>query len=189
MSDDIQKQHRVPHIPRLRVDPDIADVRFPEACSMTKCSGVCCRKGVWMDPLDQARILQHVDAIQRVMDANQEKRPELWFYGEKPSDPDFPSGRAVGTAATKDGCVFLNSEKRCVLQLASTGATGNLKPFFCVAFPITIDSGTLCVDEGRDPACCVEDSDGPKNVLDLCSFELNYVLGPEGFAEFSKRFR
>ncbi|HEX5000226.1 MAG TPA: DUF3109 family protein [Terriglobia bacterium] len=189
MSDDIQRRHQMPHIKDLRVDPEIARARFPASCSMTKCSGVCCRYGVWMDPTEQDRILQHVGLIQGAMEAHMEKDPALWFEDEKPDDPDFPSGRAVGTAASDTGCVFLNTAGQCVLQIASTAETGSLKPFYCFAFPITVDNGLLGLTEGKDPACCIDNDDGPQNILDVCGGELAYVLGPEGLEEFRRKFK
>ncbi|HEX5000224.1 MAG TPA: DUF3109 family protein [Terriglobia bacterium] len=186
MSDDILKHHRVPHIPALRVDPGLAGARFPQACSMTQCSGACCRDGVWADPIEQDRILQHAETIQRAMDDAQEKNPARWFDLEDPDDPDFPSGRAVGTTTVNGGCVFLNSEKRCVLQIVANEETGVLKPFYCFAFPITIDNGTLCLDDGRD-ACCTASAGGSRTVLDLCPDELTHVLGQEGLDELRKK--
>jgi hypothetical protein len=118
------------------------------------------------------------------MESSQEKDPARWFDSESLKSADFPSGEATGTEVYKGACVFLDSSKRCVLQKASDTTTGQLKPFFCFAFPITIDEGELQLDAGRDPQCCLVEDGGGRNVLDVCEGELQYVLGEEGFQEF-----
>jgi hypothetical protein len=66
---------------------------------------------------------------------------------------------------------------------------GHLKPFFCRAFPVCIINSTLCVDDEQCPderACCGPVKSGPLSILDTCAFELEYVLGKEGYAELLK---
>ena len=150
---------------------------------MSKCSGKCCADGVWLDPLDAEKILRHADHVRSYMDATQDKDAGNWFGESKPSDPDFPSGWARSTTVVNGGCVFLNSEGRCVLHAASNEATGDLKPFYCTAFPVVIDSGVLTIDDPRDPACCTEDPNGSQSIFELCAYELIRVLSESGMEE------
>jgi len=155
---------------------------------MTRCAGRCCAHGVYVALTEREAILDNVAAIQAQMDASQAKDPALWFDPEPIEDADFPSGRAVGTAEVNGGCVFLNDAGRCVLQKASTAQTGNLKPFFCIAFPVTIDKGMLCLDDPRAVECCTPDPNGHRTVVDLCGHELDHVLGTEGADELRHYF-
>jgi hypothetical protein len=181
MSDIVLRRHRL-HIRELKVNKDLLQARFPHDCSMTRCTAKCCGSGVWMDLAEHRQIVQHAALIQTHMSAPQEKDPARWFEDEWEHE-DFPSGHAIGTAVHNDACVFLGPDRRCVLQKASSEATGNLKPFYCVAFPITVDEGELRLDEPKDPACCTPVSGGPLTVFDVCGDELKYVLGEAGVSE------
>ena len=183
----ILTRHRLRHLPDLQVDPDILTARYDRSCSTANCTGQCCATGVWADAAERDAILRHADRIQAHMDPLQERNPDRWFDPEPWDHPDFPSGRAIGTASANGACVFLNADRRCVLQTASDAQTGRLKPFFCFAFPVTISESTLCLDEARDAACCTPVGDGPRTALELCAVELDYVLGAEGVAELRRR--
>ncbi len=182
-------RHKLSHLTELRVDPSIFEARFAAGCSMTQCNASCCRYGVMVDPMEKANVLAHAELIQNAMEEGMEKDPSKWFDEEEEIDLDFPSGRAVGTRTTEHGCVFLDRQGRCILQRAAVevGMTKfALKPFFCFAFPITLDKGKLTVDDpeitGRKECCSVVPS-GDLPVLEVCEEELIYVLGTEGFEE------
>ncbi len=119
-------------------------------------------------------VVANAELVQSNMDPEQEQDPERWF-AETRNDADFPSRRAVATAVVNGGCVFLNSARRCVLQKASMSQPPekplDLKPFFCTAFPITIDAGRLEIEEGYDADCCIVTPDGVLDVFDLCSMD------------------
>ena len=69
---------------------------------------------------------------------------------------------------------------------------GYLKPFFCRAFPVCILNSTLSVDDEQCPdehKCCGPVKNGPWTILDICSFELEYMLGADGLAELRKMAR
>lgn len=179
------RMHRLSHLPELKVDPTLLALRFPAGCTTRLCDATCCQDGVWVDPLERSRILAHVDTIQRVMDPGQERDPARWFDDEERIDSDFPSGRAVGTSVHSGGCVFLDRRRRCVLQTAAPG----LKPFFCAAFPITLDHGTLTFDSpaaGACPQCCMASPEGTGTILDAWPEELEHVLGADGVAELRR---
>jgi hypothetical protein len=183
------RNHHLSHIKRLRVDPVVFSATFEHACSMQNCNASCCQHGVMVDVKERDNILQHADLIHRYMDAGQIRDVEKWFEKEEEVDADFPSGTAVGTEANEHGCVFLRKDGRCVLQVAADGEglPGNaLKPFYCFAFPITIDSGVLTIDDPEftnRPQCCSMVPGGSRSVIDVCHFELEFVLGKKGLDE------
>jgi hypothetical protein len=184
----VLRHHRLTHLPVVQIGRSIRDAKMARGCDSNQCKSTCCGTGVLADSAEQARILAHVDEIRRAMDDDMEKDPSKWFDDEKIHDRDFPSGVAIGTQTTSRGCIFLNEQMRCVLQKAhADGLTSVvLKPFYCFAFPITLDKGTLSMDidnvEGT-PACCVPVPDGQLAVVDVFEWELEHVLCKEGLAE------
>ena len=61
-----------------------------------------------------------------------------------------------------------------------------LKPFFCYAFPVTIEDGLLMLDDpeiANRPECCSMQPGGSMTVLDVCEEEFRFVLGDDGFSE------
>jgi hypothetical protein len=66
-----------------------------------------------------------------------------------------------------------------------------LKPFYCVAFPVTIEGGVLTTDEPeftKRRQCCSTVAEGPLTVLDVCREEFEYILGTEGLKEIEALF-
>ena len=181
-------RHKLVHLSALRADPKLFSERFPASCRTSQCRGKCCVNGVWADLGDRDQILSHAELVRAHMDAEQEQDSRRWF-GELRDDADFPSRRAVATGLWRGGCVFLNGGGRCVLQTASLSqppGTLDLKPFFCTAFPMTIDGAQLEVGEGYDPACCIAAAQGSQDVFALCAQELVYMLGDEGAAALQR---
>lgn len=185
----ILRKHRLRHLPELRVEQNFLDKKFASGCSMMQCNSSCCRHGVMVDPVEKQRILDRRDLVLRTMEPHQEHNPDLWFDDVEEKDADFPSGRAVGTQTRSYGCVFLDRSGRCVLQKAAMEEGMDkfaLKPFFCVAFPITIEDGVLVTDDpeftGRQE-CCSTMAHGSLTVVDVCREELEFMLGPDGLHE------
>jgi len=185
----ILQRHRLSHLRALRVGQGMFSNKFASGCSMTACNATCCQGGVTLDVAERDVILAHADLIIRHMEPDQERRAAAWFDHDVVNDPDFPSGVAVGTEVTDRGCVFLDRGGRCVLQKAAM-AEGmpkfSLKPFFCVAFPITIEHGVLETDEPEftdRPSCCSVVESGSLSPVDVCAEELEFMLGSEGFLE------
>jgi hypothetical protein len=120
------------------------------------------------------------------MEPTQEQDPAKWFDHDEQVDSDYPSGTGVGTEATDRGCVFLKRDGRCVLQTAAEEERmpkHALKPFFCFAFPVTIDAGVLTIDDPEftnRPECCSMMLGGSSSVLEVCAEEFEFVLGAEG---------
>jgi hypothetical protein len=182
-------RHHLRHILNLRVDPLLFEATFEHACSMQNCDATCCQHGVMVDVLERDNILGHAGLIRRYMSVGQEGDPQRWFDAEGEMDTDFPSGEAVGTTSDEKGCVFLKDDGRCVLQVAAEGEgmpRQALKPFYCFAYPITVESGVLAVDDPdftNRTDCCSMIPGGSKSVIDVCRFELEFVLGEDGLEE------
>ena len=139
----VLRRHRLDHIPDLTIDDDILRVRYARGCSMSQCSGRCCRNGVLADSDERDKVVRHAERVRRHMDESQEHDPALWF-GNELADADFASGHAVRTQVHRGTCVFLDRDARCVLQKVETedGADiGALKPFFWAAW---MTSGDCC---------------------------------------------
>lgn len=180
------RTHKLTHIPVLKVDPAIFEAAFVHGCSMQNCDASCCQGGVMLDVEERENILRNADLVRRHMEPDQVHDPGQWFDSDEDIDGDYPSGRGVGTQTTERGCVFLKRGGRCVLQTAAEEEglpKDALKPFFCFAFPVTIDSGVLMIDDPdftNRPECCTMIPGGSQSVLDVCSWEFEFVLGSEG---------
>jgi hypothetical protein len=187
-ADDVVTPTRLPNLPALRVAPALLEERFAAGCDTGRCVGRCCRSGVWLDPQERDRVLAHADRVRQAMDPGQPRDARRWFSRRVAVDPDFPSGTAVHTRVRDGRCVFLNGAGRCVLQKASSAAV-QLKPFFCIAFPVTVVEGTLTLDD-RDfragQPCCESTEKGPLTVFDTCGIELRHVLGAAGVARLRR---
>jgi Fe-S-cluster containining protein len=190
----VLRRHSLKHLPELRLHESVFSCRFAAGCSTARCNALCCKEGVWADLAERAKILAHVPLIQQHMDPGQEHRPEFWFEEREVPDADFPSGFTVGTRANEQGCVFLKSDGRCVLQsaaMASGMPAYSLKPFYCVAFPVTVHEGQLMMDEpdrGARTECCTGAAGGTLSVFDVCAEELRFVLGEEGVEELREQY-
>ena len=177
--------HHLRYFPELRVGEEIFTTRFAKSCSMSSCSARCCRDGVLVDIAHRDRILSEAALIYRYMEPTQEHDTSLWFHPEEEIDKDFPSGRVANTNSRDDGCVFLDSQRRCVLHMAEAESPG-LKPFYCRAYPIAIDSARVTLDADWCPEethCCGPVEGGPLTTLDVCGGELAFLLGDEGLQE------
>jgi hypothetical protein len=180
------RNHTLTHIPVLKIDPVVFEAKFVHGCSMQNCNASCCQGGVMLDVKERDNILRHANLIRRHMEPGQVQDPEAWFDKEEELDSDYPSGKGVGTQTTDRGCVFLKKDGRCVLQTAATEEgmpKQALKPFYCFAFPVTIDAGVLTIDDPdftNRPECCSMIPGGATSVLEICWEEFEFVLGSEG---------
>jgi hypothetical protein len=187
-------KHRLEHIPELFVNPKILTQRFSPNSSMCNCNGTCCGEGVLLDVKEKERILAHADLIKKYLEPQQEKDATKWFDNDIEDDVDFPSGKCDGTSVHDKRCVFLCSKGLCALQKTAIAEGMDkfaLKPFYCVAFPITIDEHVLTTYEPEFTnrlQCCSIVSDGPLTVLDVCREEFEYILGTDGLKEIEELF-
>ncbi|MEI8134744.1 MAG: DUF3109 family protein [bacterium] len=189
----------------LRVDELIFTQGFVNYCDIDKCGGGCCHSGVYADKKEYENILAHKDEIIAVMDDSQPKNPDDWFDGEWIADSDFPSGEAIGTqvherdggiSGFKEGCVFLDHNHFCSIQVAAK-ANGvhrwAWKPDYCIMFPITVVEGTITYDDSHsaDLGHC-----GPKgsagyvhSAYEAMKEELQNFLSASEFAEMDAYYR
>ena len=175
------KDHNLDFIPNLKVGEELFTRRFEAGCSMYKCNGFCCREGVIVDIKHRDRVLAAAPTVLNYMDETQQKDTSQWFEDREEEDPDFPSGACANTRVHNKTCVFLDSNRRCVLQLAEAEIP-NLKPFYCRTYPIVIVDSRLTYDDEHSPSethCCGPVKDGPLTVFDVCAEELEFTLGPE----------
>jgi Fe-S-cluster containining protein len=172
------------------LDASVAGTRYAAGATTRNCDGHCCASGVSVDLTERDRILAHATLIEAAMDAAEGRDPARWFDAQIREDADFPSGHAVRTGLRKGACVFLDARKRCVLHAFSDATGLVLKPFFCRAFPMTIEQGIAVLDPDaalRPLACCGIAAGGPSNVLEVCPDEMRLVLGPDGVADLQRQ--
>lgn len=189
------RKHRLQHLPELSVNEQLFQRGFAPGCSMMQCDGSCCKGGVYADVSERDNILAHADLIKASMEPWQEHDSSRWFDAEEETDLDFPSGRAIGTQVRESGCVFLNGNGHCVLQIAAVSSGQSkyaLKPFYCFGYPITIENGDLCLDEleyAKRSQCCssVGQSKGTLTPIEVCDEELRFMLGEEGMEELCEQ--
>jgi Fe-S-cluster containining protein len=180
------RKHHLTHIDKLTVSAELLQTRYAAGCAMGNCRGNCCLGGASIDTTERDRIVAHAALVRAQMDETQQHDGDKWFE-DLIEDADYASGMAVTTQLHNDRCVFLNGAGLCVLQMAEEAGklSEPLKPFFCRAYPIYIQNGMLTIDHQCDgeTKCCAAVAKGPLTVFDVCAFELEYVLGPEGAAE------
>ena len=175
-------------IGKYTIDPVLFEKGFSRGCGPYQCQTTCCSSGVYLDPNDRDVILQHKEEIKLKMDETQTTNDSVWFDNIRVDDQDFPSGYAIGTEVHNDKCVFLGQDGRCSVQLVSAEKYNDpwkIKPFYCIAFPIVLDTGVLTFDDyQQDKAqCCSIVSDTDSTLVDSCKAELEFVLGKDGYQE------
>ncbi|HTR80344.1 MAG TPA: DUF3109 family protein [Bacteroidota bacterium] len=174
------------HIGKYQIDPALFEQGFASGCGPFACESTCCAGGVYLDPAEKERILANKEIVKKYMDETQLKDEKGWFDNEIIDDSDFPSGKALGTEVVNNKCVFLDKSGRCSLQRAGTEeklGRWALKPFFCVAFPITVEDNVVIYDDFPEhkPKCCAIVADPGSSLIEACKEELEFVLGHEGY--------
>ncbi len=158
------------------------------------CTSMCCRHGVYLDPVERDRILEHADIVEKYLDETQTRSRDVWFDNTEEQDVDFPSGVCVGTQVHNDKCVFLDGKGRCVLQVAEKEegmGRFSLKPFYCVLFPIVKSDGVIGYDDfcSGDSPCCTATTDSGRKMVESCSIELEHALGAAKYKEVLDYYR
>lgn len=174
-----------------------------ERCRLEECRAACCQNGIWMSLPHQEKILAHAKEIAQYL-PEERRDPALWFEGET-EDPDFPGGRAIGSAAVpapepedpeRETCVFLRPEDYlCALQVASEALQlpyPGLKPYDCALYPILLSEGELLLDtfspEELSGADCQRVCEGPpRPILEIFEGELRLAVGEEGYQELLRQ--
>jgi len=175
-----------------RIAPELFARGFETGKGPCSCATHCCAGGVWMDLRDRDRILEHRDAIARAMDPEQVHDHTRWFGEEEPDD-DFPSGRSIETTVQGNGCVFLDRQGRCSVQVAAVTAGLHKwawKPLYCVLFPLEVSEGTVCFDDmlQEEQVCCTVTDTFTTPLFRGCREELEHLLGREGYAALERHY-
>ncbi|MFA6457718.1 MAG: DUF3109 family protein [Bacteroidota bacterium] len=178
-------------IGKYKIDPVLFEKGFTKGCGPYQCETTCCSSGVFLDPADRDVILKHKDEVKLAMDETQTTNDAVWFDNKREEDIDFPSGYAVGTEVYNDKCVFLRKDGRCSVQVVSAEKYNDpwkIKPFYCIAFPISVDNGLLTYDDYQHgkTQCCTIVSDTDTTLVDSCKAELEFVLGKEGYQQLQE---
>ncbi|CUS83336.1 DUF3109 family protein [Candidatus Kryptobacter tengchongensis] len=177
-------------VKNFKIDTIVFTAGFVPFCNVPVCHGNCCYWGVYVDVMERDKILENKDLILKYMDETQPRDIELWFEKEEWDDPDFPSGRCVGTNIYNNKCAFLTKEGYCVLQITAINSGMHkwaLKPFYCCIYPLTFCEGVLTYDDGHaeELSYCgikaTHNHAGP--VIEICKDEFIYILGQDGYAE------
>lgn len=177
-------------IGKYKIDPVLFEKGFSKGCGPYHCETSCCSSGVFLDPKDRDVIIDHTEEVKLMMDETQTQNDAAWFDNTREEDIDFPSGYAVGTEVFNNKCVFLRKDGRCSVQLVSAEKYNDpwkIKPYYCIAFPISVDNGVLTFDDYQQgkAKCCsiVENTDA--TLVDSCKAELEFVLGKEGYEQLN----
>ncbi len=166
---------------------------FPSGGGPCTCASTCCSGGVYADIIERDRILANRDLVIQQMDETQNHDYHEWFETQEEEDHDFPSGQCVGTEVFNDKCVFLNRRGHCSLQIAAV-ADGrhkwDLKPFYCVLFPIEISDGVVSFDPmlQDEESCCTVKKDFATPLFEGCKDEIIHAIGEDGFRELQEHY-
>ncbi len=158
------------------------------------CTSLCCRHGVYLDPVERDRILAHADTVVKYMDETQLKDKSQWFDNSEEKDQDFPSGVCVSTQTHNDRCVFLDSKGRCALQITEKEEgmkRFSLKPYYCVLFPIVKVDGVIEYDDfcSGESQCCTAARGSGKKMVESCYIEMEHALGAEKYKQVLDYYR
>ena len=189
----------------FRVDEILFTHGFVHYCDISKCGGGCCHSGVYADMGEHDLILEHAKEIAAAMDDTQDTDTETWFDGEIIDDPDFPSGRAIGTdvmdrdggiSGFTEGCVFLDKRHFCSIQVAAVKEGLHRwawKPKYCILFPVTVIQGILTYDDGHSEDLIYCGPNGTNNyvhsVYEAMREELRFFLGDTEFEKLENYYQ
>ncbi len=176
------------------ISPELFETGFQGGAGPCRCSSVCCEGGVFADVAERARILEHRHLVKKYMDGSQTTDESRWFEDREWEDPDFHSGRCVGTLEINGKCAFLDRQGRCSLQVAATKegmGKWALKPLYCILFPLEVSNTTLRFDDmlQSEQKCCTVSRDFSVPLFMECSEELIHLLGDDGYESLISHYR
>lgn len=177
----------------LTIGDELFETGYPEGSGPCGCTSTCCSGGVYADVAERDAILRHAEMIERYMDETQPHDPARWFDAQEESDPDFASGRCIGTTVHNDKCAFLDKYGRCSVQRATTEegmGRWALKPLYCILYPIEISEGVVSFDpmlQDEQPCCTVTDAFHVP-VFQACRDELIHLLGADGYKTLERHY-
>ncbi len=184
-----------------KVERKLLESRPTQRCRISDCQAWCCTGGVWVDLREKEKILANAEKIKPFLPPTR-RDESIWFDGVQEDGAEYPSGRGEGTTVVNDPthpigttCIFLRpSDRYCALQAANT-AHGedpwDLKPFYCILYPLTVDEDLLQLDDAnelyQEGGHCQRDCAEPVPLHITFQAELEYVLGQEGYAELARQ--
>ncbi len=174
--------------------PEIFTQGFPGGNGPCRCSSDCCSGGVYADLTERDRILAAKEKIKLQMDETQTRDERLWFDDEVCDDPDFASGRCVGTGVVNEKCVFLDRKGHCSIQLAAVAEGLDRwawKPLYCILYPIEVSDRVVGFDpmlQGEKP-CCTIQRDYEVPLFRACKAELMHLLGDDGYQRLEEHYQ
>ena len=173
------------------ISPELVTRGFAAGCGPERCNAACCRAGgAYVDVRERDRILAHAELIAPHFDESQNPDPAQWFESEEKLDPDYPSGKCVGTAAKDERCNFLDRQNRCSLQSAALAQGLHkwaFKPMYCALFPLDLSAGVLRLDgRVRHGECCAPTAEFARSALQACREEIVHLVGEAAVAAFEK---
>ncbi|MCX7832962.1 MAG: DUF3109 family protein [Ignavibacteria bacterium] len=186
------------NIENLKIDEIIFTQGFVPSCNIKICKGECCNLGVYLDLEFRDKILNYSDVIIKVMNDAQVKDVKLWFDGEIIEDTDFTSGLAIGTNLYKtpkgyEQCVFKDLNNFCSLQIAAEEIglhKWDLKPTFCILYPLTIDHSVLTYDDDHSSTLSycgkTKFENFTQTVYNALKEEISYVFGDNALDYLNK---
>ncbi|HUI29801.1 MAG TPA: hypothetical protein VLX91_06255 [Candidatus Acidoferrales bacterium] len=181
-------------VAETKFDIEIFTEGFRDRRGPNACTSKCCRHGVYLDPAERDRILDHADVIEKYFDDTQTKDRSKWFDNTEDEDSDFPSGKCVSTEVYNGKCTFLDRKGRCVLQVVETEEKMprfSLKPYYCILFPIVKIDGVFKYDDfcKGESDCCTASDQCAMKMIESCSTELQYALGISKYDEVLNHYR
>ncbi len=166
---------------------------YPAGASPCDCNSTCCRRGAYVDIKERERVLAHADMIRPYLDETQTSDETQWFETEIIDDPDYVSGKCVGTNSVNGKCAMQDKRGYCSLQVAATGEgrhKWDIKPLYCFLFPIEVIKNTLVFnprDQGLLKCCSVyEQFEVP--LFRACRDEVVWLLGEDGYAIMDEHY-
>lgn len=183
----------------FQINPRLLRSEPMRRCRLEECRAACCLHGVWIDLAEWQDILEHVDLIIPHMPPGWDD-PSLWLDDRRDEDPYSKSGQVVHSRVLPDpthygrtACVFLRTDSKCALQVASDANNlhhWRFKPFYCVLHPLDLDDdGRITLDENQslldEPGSCLRPAKEPTPLLNTFEPELRFLLGENHYDQIN----
>jgi hypothetical protein len=172
----------------LKIAEELFTTGFRRGEGPFNCTSRCCHRGAYMDVAERDLLIKHADLIQPHLDATQSHDLETWFEHEEKVDPDYASGRCVGTGTVNGKCAFQNEKGWCTVQIAGAVSADDkwaIKPAYCVTFPLEVVDGWVrfnAMMQGKEQCCSVhKEFDTP--LFEACREELIHLVGEDGYQQ------
>ncbi len=132
--------------------------------------------------------------IRRHMDETQGHDHRDWFEASEHDDPDFLSGRCVGTSVVNGKCAFLDGKGRCSIQVATTAeglGRWALKPLYCILYPLEVSNAVVDYDPmlHGEHSCCTAGAPFDVPLFEACRAELEHLFAREGMQAMQDHYQ